>query len=128
MNYPSWSISAEMIAYLFFGFSLFFVKRRKYLFLFSIIIALIGMHFQGMYMLTYNCGFIRGVFCFSCGVIVYKITLVKAYKMNFFELFFWPFYFFSLSFPSPIKRKYFISRCFPIYFFYRNLYVLFFGW
>jgi len=65
MNFPSWSISAEMIAYVVFGVIMFAQKRFRITLSISLIIgAIFFMIFKNQYLLTGDFGFVRGIYCF----------------------------------------------------------------
>ncbi len=73
LNYPSWSISSEMISYLIFGLVLLVFRKWKYI-TFGVI-SLLSIAFiinYGEYMLAYDYGFIRGILCFSAGIFTFK--------------------------------------------------------
>ena len=74
MNAPSWSISAEMIAYVVFGFGVL-LTRGKPAALFAVIVGL-GVWFcvsQQGYLFTGDFGFIRGLIGFLAGFLVYRL-------------------------------------------------------
>jgi peptidoglycan/LPS O-acetylase OafA/YrhL len=75
INYPSWSISSEMISYALFGFCLFAFKKRSTLIL-SICLASAALFilYTGRYMYMGDYGFIRGLFCFIMGYFVYLLS------------------------------------------------------
>ncbi|QRR03741.1 acyltransferase family protein [Dyadobacter sandarakinus] len=89
INYPAWSISAEMIAYLVFGLVVLFSARNKYI-IFGLITLLAGAFIlsRGEYLLAYDFGFVRGVFCFSLGVFTNKVLSKRHFDLTAFE---WPF-------------------------------------
>lgn len=76
MNYPSWSISAEMFAYFFFGIiTLWAVRKKKNIILASSIF--IGMAFlltKNLIGLEGNFDFVRGILSFNIGYFVYLFT------------------------------------------------------
>ena len=76
MNYPSWSISSEMISYIVFGICSFIAIHKKKTILMAIITLgcfafLIG---QQNYFLTGTYGFIRGLACFNLGYFIYRFS------------------------------------------------------
>ncbi len=80
-NIASWSISAEMIAYLTFGLAVLFVNRTRLTAIRNVIYALIVViafgalyYFTGGFELTYsfNYGFLRGIAGFFVGVICFN--------------------------------------------------------
>ena len=71
LNFPSWSISAEMFSYLFFGIILLFLtKYQKRWFLVISLICLSILIIIGSYYETGNFGFVRGILNFSIGYFV----------------------------------------------------------
>jgi peptidoglycan/LPS O-acetylase OafA/YrhL len=76
MNYPSWSISSEMISYLFFGLSSLIAidKRKPYLMGAIIIACFIFLGIQHNYFLTGDYGFVRGLACFNLGYFVFLLA------------------------------------------------------
>lgn len=88
LNFPTWSISSEMVSYLIFGFMMVLVPSQ---FKMKAIIGLIAVCFlfllyQERYFLTGTWGFIRGLLCFNLGYVVYVIAK-KDFKLPaFFEL------------------------------------------
>jgi peptidoglycan/LPS O-acetylase OafA/YrhL len=74
INYPSWSISAEMISYIVFGLIIMYFKKwAKYalgILLISSVAFLISLD---SYMETYAWGFMRGITCFITGFYTYTI-------------------------------------------------------
>lgn len=76
LNFPTWSISSEMISYLIFGFMMVLVPDQ---FKMKAIIGLIAVCFlfllyQERYFLTGTWGFIRGLLCFNLGYVVYVLA------------------------------------------------------
>jgi peptidoglycan/LPS O-acetylase OafA/YrhL len=87
MNYPSWSISSEMISYLFFGScSLIGIKLNKQWLVGIITLACFGfLYTQQNYFLLGDYGFIRGLACFNLGYFIFSlpfknIKLPKAFE------------------------------------------------
>lgn len=81
MNYPSWSISSEMISYLLFGLvSMVAIQKKKPILL---AILTIGCFFllasQQNYFQTGSFGFVRGLACFNLG---YFIFLMAGKKID----------------------------------------------
>lgn len=78
MNFPSWSISAELIIYVFFGCTLLFSFQRNWNrngILFFVLIAAIGFSvYKGMYAFTDDFGYIRGIISFILGYFVWNFT------------------------------------------------------
>ena len=87
LNYPAWSISAEMIAYVVFGLVLILFSRYKFI-AFVIITTLCGAFiiWHGDYLLAYDYGFIRGIFCFTLGVFTYNFIRNKTFQLSAFEI------------------------------------------
>lgn len=84
MNYPSWSISSEMISYLIFGISsILALQNRK-----PLLLAILTMGcfcflaFQKDYFMTGSFGFIRGLACFNLGYFIYTISKKKFNLSN----------------------------------------------
>jgi peptidoglycan/LPS O-acetylase OafA/YrhL len=76
MNYPSWSISSEMISYIVFGLcSLISISKKKTT---LIVILTIGcfafLALQQNYFVTGSFGFVRGLACFNLGYLIHIIT------------------------------------------------------
>jgi hypothetical protein len=65
-NYPSWSISAEMISYIVFGLVVLLLPKIKYL-SFAVIAVLSGLFIvsRGDYLLAYDYGFVRALLFFA---------------------------------------------------------------
>lgn len=73
MNYPSWSISSEMISYLVFGLSsMIAIQKRKPFVIGCITIgSFLILAFQQNYFQTGEFGFLRGLACFNLGYFIY---------------------------------------------------------
>ncbi|MGQ2982383.1 acyltransferase family protein [Flavobacterium sp.] len=68
INFPSWSISSEMISYIIFGLVIVFAgKMSRYALLLIAVLSGILLLYTGMYMQTYTWGFVRGLVCFITG-------------------------------------------------------------
>ena len=87
MNYPSWSISSEMISYIAFGIcSLIAIHKKKTYLITAITIGCFAvLAYQQNYFQTGSFGFIRGLACFNLGYIIYvlanrKINISKYYE------------------------------------------------
>ncbi|MCC8423763.1 acyltransferase [Mucilaginibacter sp. UR6-11] len=102
-NIASWSISAEMIAYLVFGFTMLFINRnsltklRVIIYLLIIIVSGIALYlFTGSFRLNYafDYGFLRGVMGFFIGVVCFStfnytkdyLRALKNSLFNFLEI------------------------------------------
>jgi len=87
MNYPSWSISSEMISYFAFGIcSLIAIRKKKDHLIIAITIACFGfLLYQQNYFQTGSWGFIRGLACFNLGYLIYMLALKNIKIHNYFE-------------------------------------------
>ncbi len=87
LNYPAWSISAEMISYIVFGLVLWFLPNLKTV-AFMVITALCGAFIisQGEYLLAYDYGFIRGIFCFCLGIFTNQILSKRTFFLSSLEI------------------------------------------
>lgn len=83
INYPSWSISSEIISYIVFGLvSILFRRRMKNIVLMAILITSCVILFQSKsFFSTGNYGFLRGLVSFSLGYFVYELNRLK-FKLN----------------------------------------------
>lgn len=79
INEPSWSISAEMIAYIFFGLaSVYAIKKRKsWILLLGIIGAISFSIWNVTYFESPHYGFIRGILAFNVGYFVWLVSEKK---------------------------------------------------
>jgi peptidoglycan/LPS O-acetylase OafA/YrhL len=84
MNYPSWSISSEMISYLLFGLcSIITIQKRKPVLLAIITIgSFILLASQQNYFQTGSFGFVRGLACFNLGYFIYLMAVKKINLPN----------------------------------------------
>lgn len=72
INYPSWSISAEIIASTFFGLGMLIFKKNAFYFFGACLIILILFFFKmEHYVFDGNYGFVRGIFCFLLGYFLF---------------------------------------------------------
>jgi peptidoglycan/LPS O-acetylase OafA/YrhL len=73
MNYPSWSISSELISYLVFGLSsvIAIQKRKPFIIGCITICCFLILAFQQNYFQTGEFGFLRGLACFNLGYFIY---------------------------------------------------------
>ncbi len=95
LNYPSWSISSEMISYWIFGLVLVTLPKRKLHAFFIIILLSVAFIVNfGEYMLAYDFGFIRGVLCFCAGIFTFIFLKNFHLKTNWAEI---PFLFVLIS-------------------------------
>jgi peptidoglycan/LPS O-acetylase OafA/YrhL len=78
MNFPSWSISAELIIYIFFGtvvyFSFQYKWNRNALFLFTWIAAITFCVIKGRFIMTDDFGYVRGIISFILGYFVWDFS------------------------------------------------------
>jgi peptidoglycan/LPS O-acetylase OafA/YrhL len=76
MNYPSWSISSEMLSYFAFGIcSLLAIRKKKDHLIIAITIACFGfLLYQQKYFQTGSWGFIRGLACFNLGYLIHMLA------------------------------------------------------
>ena len=85
MNAPSWSISAEMIAYISFGIGVL-LTRGKPTWLFALVLTggVVFCLFQNGYLFTGDFGFVRGLLGFLSGYMVFrcKDISLRVHKMS----------------------------------------------
>ena len=76
LNSPSWSISAELILYLTFGFVTLYMSKRNRIFAFLLILMLsIGFCiYKGEFWFMHDFGYIRGLISFITGHFVYVLS------------------------------------------------------
>ena len=87
LNYPAWSISAEMISYFIFGLVLITLPRYRYIaFLILICLSVFFIISNGNYTLAYDYGFIRSTLCFCIGIFTFKLIKNKYYDLSFWEI------------------------------------------
>lgn len=82
LNFPTWSISSEMISYLIFGGMMVLLPTRfkKAAIFLLIAICFMFLLYQERYFLTGTWGFVRGLLCFNLGYFVYVLAQ-KDYKV-----------------------------------------------
>ncbi|MCE6990287.1 acyltransferase [Dyadobacter sp. CY323] len=86
-NYPSWSISAEMIAYVAFGLVVLFLPKLKYIgFTVIILLSILFIVSKGEYLLAYDYGFVRGLLCFCLGIFTHLVLSKKSFELSFLEI------------------------------------------
>lgn len=86
-NYPSWSISAEMISYIVFGLVVLFLPKIKYA-AFAVI-GLLSAAFivqRGEYLLAYDYGYVRGLLCFSLGIFTHRVLRSRTFHLSALEI------------------------------------------
>jgi len=87
LNYPAWSISAEMISYAVFGLILLFFRRNKLpAFITTTVLCGAFIIHKGDYILAYDYGFVRGIFCFCIGIFTYKILKNNTFRLSAMEI------------------------------------------
>jgi peptidoglycan/LPS O-acetylase OafA/YrhL len=91
MNYPSWSISAEMISYFIFAITIIGFSKFKYYYKYiylvlSLVFMLALLKLNGNMMSTGSYGFLRSFFGFSFGVVVYFLSLSVNKIPKYFEI------------------------------------------
>jgi peptidoglycan/LPS O-acetylase OafA/YrhL len=87
VNYPSWSISSEMISYIVYGVLFYFLpKYRMGQSVFIILVSVIFLFSNGSYFASGDFGFIRGLLAFNLGCVVYYISKVKIKLSGWWEL------------------------------------------
>ena len=84
MNYPSWSISSEMISYLVFGLcSILAMQKRKPMLLGLLTLGcFVLLATQQNYFQTGSFGFVRGLACFNLGYFVFRAASKKISLTN----------------------------------------------
>ena len=87
MNYPSWSISSEMISYIVFGIcSLLAIRKNKTLLISCITIACFGfLAYQQNYFVTGSFGYVRGLACFNLGYLIFILAKKNIKFADFME-------------------------------------------
>ena len=87
MNYPSWSISSEMISYFVFGLSsLIAIQKRKTILIGVVTMSCFGLlAYQQNYFQTGTFGFLRGLACFNLGYLIYNLASKKLRLPNYLE-------------------------------------------
>ena len=103
MNYPSWSISAEMFAYIFFGLVTLWAakKKRNAIFISSIFIGMFFLLIKTLMGIEGNFDFVRGIVSFNIGYVVYlysrkRIGIRNRWEVGLLSLFFGLLYFSSV--------------------------------
>ncbi|MCX6171896.1 MAG: acyltransferase [Flavobacterium sp.] len=83
LNYPSWSISSEMISYLVFGFLMVLLSKKLKMILlaFVIITSSLLLFNNGNFFATGDYGFLRGLVCFNLGYFVWELSKLE-FKLN----------------------------------------------
>ena len=110
MNYPSWSISSEMISYLLFGLiSMIAMQKRKTILLAVLTLGCFALlASEQNYFQTGVFGFVRGLACFNLGYFVYKNASKEINLPNHLE------WFVLVSIPVLMYAHYTVSLDHPI--------------
>ena len=84
MNYPSWSISSEMISYVIFGvISIYFIKVKKFLaIVFVVFLTFLFLIWKKYFFFLGDYGFIRGLVSFNFGYFVWYFSQKKIRLNN----------------------------------------------
>jgi peptidoglycan/LPS O-acetylase OafA/YrhL len=88
MNYPSWSISSEMIVYLVFGLVMMFTSRKRMVTIAFLIILFLSVAFSvfnDKFFFAGDYGFIRAYVSFTVGHFVWVLSKRKFKVHNFLE-------------------------------------------
>jgi peptidoglycan/LPS O-acetylase OafA/YrhL len=89
MNYPSWSISSEMISYIVFGVcSVIAIRKNKTILIASITFCCFAfLANQQNYFVTGSFGFVRGLACFNLGYLIFILAQKNIKLPNYYEWF-----------------------------------------
>jgi peptidoglycan/LPS O-acetylase OafA/YrhL len=89
MNYPSWSISSEMISYIVFGIcSVIAFSKNKMQLIASITLSCFAfLAYQQNYFVTGSFGFLRGLACFNLGYLIFILAQKNIKLPNYYEWF-----------------------------------------
>jgi peptidoglycan/LPS O-acetylase OafA/YrhL len=89
MNYPTWSISSEMISYIIFGicFVIAIGKNKTILITLITFSCFVFLAYQQNYFVTGSFGFVRGLACFNLGYLIFILAQKKLNLPNYFEWF-----------------------------------------
>lgn len=84
---PSWSISAECISYVLYGFLFLFLRGRTRVItsVSIILLSLVLLYLHGEYFSTGEYGFLRGITTFSCGFLIWEASHIHLRLPNVFE-------------------------------------------
>ena len=85
MNPVSWSISAEMIAYVIFGLTVLSTRRPMLVFYGLIVTSVLFIWKEQRFMFASDFGFIRGILGFSVGVVTYRYQNFKRFFKGFWQ-------------------------------------------
>ncbi|GGN00715.1 acyltransferase [Dyadobacter beijingensis] len=86
-NYPSWSISAEMISYIVFGLVVLLLAKFKYgAFAVIGLASALFICSRGEYLLAYDYGYVRGLLCFALGIFTERILRKRNFQLSAFEI------------------------------------------
>jgi peptidoglycan/LPS O-acetylase OafA/YrhL len=83
INYPSWSISSEMISYIIYGGSILVVSKKGHIYFSSLVILVsaVFLVYHGDFFAMGDYGFVRGIIGFLVGNLVYKSSKILP-KIN----------------------------------------------
>jgi peptidoglycan/LPS O-acetylase OafA/YrhL len=121
MNYPTWSISAEMIVYIIFGIIVLKTTKRyrNAVFIIGLIICILISLDLEKYFLTGNYGFIRAYISFIVGYYVWFFSRKNFKISNYWELFFVPLLlllFYALNSFESTRKEIFGLAIVPLFF------------
>lgn len=121
MNYPSWSISSEMISYIVFGLiSIYAIGKRKDILIIGLIlISVLFSIYKQQYFSTGSFGFVRGLICFNLGYLVYRISRKEFVLHKYAEFFIpllLPIIFYQLNVLQGVQRELFALFSIPVFF------------
>lgn len=87
INYPAWSISAEMVSYFVFGIVILLLPGFRYAcFAVITLISVLFIISRGEYLLAYDYGFVRGLLCFCIGIYTHLLLSKKRFHLSAFEI------------------------------------------
>ncbi|WP_421977776.1 acyltransferase family protein [Roseivirga seohaensis] len=87
MNPVSWSISAEMISYIYFGLTVLWLPKRYILLIIGVVTTILFFFLvYGHLQVSGSLGFLRGILGFSIGVLVYEVYKRTTTKPDIFEV------------------------------------------
>ncbi len=88
LNFPTWSISSEMISYMIFGIMIRIIPspKRKLVIIALVVVCFMFLLSQERYFLTGSWGFVRGLLCFNLGYIVNLVSKRAFVLPSIFEL------------------------------------------
>lgn len=121
MNYPSWSISSEMISYMFFGIvSILVIGKRKDSLIIGLILCVFAfLIYKQAYFFTGSFGFLRGLICFNMGYLVYRISQKEFIISKYAEFLIpvlLPIIFYQLNIIKGVEKELFALFTIPLFF------------